>query len=383
MKNNYQLIAIFIVLVSIVTINSGCGTDVDSDIPADISVSVTVDTLKIAITDTIGVEMGDSSYVFGMLIEVAHGAGGEIIALDMNRASLSTYSPDGEFIGSIGSPGPGPGEFLIPINFAVMTDGGFAVSDAIARNISFFDAEGTFQRVLDDFFPTPPLSIEGCPDGGFVGQSMSMILTGETMDASLQLCKYTDSTEADVIYFSRPMEMDFSGGNQAQSQRGPEFDFAVGPDGSVFVAELSDTLFAVNGYSPDGEEFLTLKEEMQRTPLTQEEIDAGSLNLSIMIVNGEASADMDRTENIHPWRNVIASIGVDAEKRIWVEMACTDTPVFRVYDYYGTLLFVAVTDVEFTAVTRPSFIIDAGGILACDRDPMDYPKIYLFQLLEN
>ena len=164
MKNNYQLIAVFIVLVSIVTINSGCGTDADSDIPADISVSVTVDTLKIAITDTIGVEMGDSSYVFGMLIEVAHGAGGEIIALDMNRASLSAYSPDGEFIGSIGSPGPGPGEFLIPINFAVMTDGGFAVSDAIARNISFFDAEGTFQRVLDDFFPTPPFSIEGCPD---------------------------------------------------------------------------------------------------------------------------------------------------------------------------------------------------------------------------
>lgn len=383
MKNSHKLIAVFIALVSIAAVMSGCGNDAEPKIPADTSSSEAVDTLIIAVTDTIGVEMGDSSYVFGMLMEVAHGADGSIIALDMNKASLSIYSPDGEYIGSIGSPGPGPGEFLIPIGFTVMADGGIAVSDAVARNISFFDAEGIFQGIMDGFFPTPPMSIEGCPDGGFVGQSMSMVMTGETMDASLQLCKYSDSTEADVTYFSKPMEMDFSDGGQASLQRGPEFDFAVGPDGSVFVAELSDTLFAVSGYSPDGEEFLTLHEEREKTPLTQEEIDAGSLNISIMIVNGEASAGMDRTDDVYPWRNVIASIGVDSERRIWVEMACTDTPVFRVYDYSGTLLFVAVPDVEFTAVTRPSFMIDAGGILACDRDPMDYPKIYNFGLLEH
>jgi hypothetical protein len=383
MENTYKLITAFIALVSIVAVMSGCGNDAEPETPADTSSSEAVDTLIIAITDTIGVEMGDSSYVFGMLMEVAHGADGNIIALDMNRSCLSIYSPDGEFIGYIGSPGPGPGEFLIPIDFAVMSGGGIAVSDAVARNISFFDAEGIFQEAMEGFFPTPPMSIEGCPDGGFIGQSMSMVMTGETMDASLQLCKYTDNTEADIVYFSKPMEMDFSGGDQATLQRGPEFDFAVGPDGSVFVAELSDTLFAVSGYSPDGEEFLTLYEERERTPLTQEEIDAGSLNLSIMIVNGEASAGMDRVENVFPWRNVIASIGVDSMERIWVEMACTDTPVWRVYDYSGTLLFVAVTDVEFTAVTRPSFMIDAGGILACDRDPMDYPKIYSFELLEN
>ncbi|NOQ23502.1 MAG: 6-bladed beta-propeller [Candidatus Aegiribacteria sp.] len=383
MKNTYKLIAVFTILVSITMVFSGCGEDAESETPADISSSESVDTLIITITDTIGVETGDSSYVFGMLMEVAHGADGNIIALDMNRSCLSVYSPDGEFIGSIGSPGPGPGEFLIPIDFAIMADGGIAVSDAVARNISFFDSEGIFQEIIDGFFPTPPISIEGCPDRGYVGQSMSMVMTGETMDASLQLCKYTDSTEADVTYLTIPMEMDFSGGGQASLQRGPEFDFAVGPDGSVFVAELSDTLLAVSGYSPDGEEFLTLREEKERTPLTQEEIDAGSLAMSIMISDGEASADMDRVDNTDIWRNVIASIGVDAEKRIWVEMAYTDTPVFRVYDYSGNLLFVAVTNVDFTPVTRPSFSIDAGGILAWNRDPMDYPKIYNLQLLEN
>ena len=380
MKMSHRMITAFVVLPSIAMVISGCGKDAETETTASISISETVDTLTIVVTDTIGIEMGDSSYVFGMLMEVAHGSGGEIIALDMNRSCISVFSPDGEFISSIGSPGPGPGEFLIPIDFAVISDGGVAVSDAIARNISFFDAEGTFQGMLDGFFPTPPMSIEGCPDEGFIGQNMLMVMTGETMDASIQLCKWTDSTEADIIYFSKPMEMEFSGGDRASIQRGPEFDFAVGPDGSVFVAEISDTLFAVNGYSPDGEEFLTLIEEKERTPLTQEEIDAGSLSLSIRITDGEASAGMDRVENVYPWRNVIASIGVDSLKRIWVEMACMDAPLFRVYDYSGTLLFVAVTDVEFTSVSRPSFMIDAGGILAYDSDPMDYPKIYSFQL---
>lgn len=383
MKNCFKLITVFTVLVSILMTISGCGTDAESETTTDISDAVPVDTLTIAITDTIGVEMGDSSYVFGMLMEVAHGSDGNIIAMDINRSRLSVYSPDGEFIGYIGSPGPGPGEFLVPVNFAVMADGGVAVSDAVARNISFFDAEGEFREYIDGFFPTPPMSIEGCPDGGFVGRSMSMVMTEESMEASMQLCKYSDGTEADVTYFSKPMEMDFSGDNQATHQRGPEIDFAVGPDGSVFVAELSDTLFAVSGYSPEGEEFLTLYEEMERTPLTREEIDAGSLALSIMITDGEASAGTNRVDNTYHWRNVIASIGIDSRSRIWIEMANTDTPVFRVYDYSGTLLFVAVPDVEFTPVTRPSFMIDTGGILACDRDPMDYPKIYNFQLQEN
>lgn len=382
-KNIHAISAMIISLTLSVMAVSGCGKDTEPETPVDISVSETLDTLTVAVTDTIGIEMGDSSYVFGMLMEVAHGSSGEIIALDMNRSCISIFSPEGEFIGSIGSQGPGPGEFLIPMNFAIMSDGGIAVADAVARNISFFDNEGTFRKILDGFFPTPPLSIEGCPDGGFVGQSMSMVMTGETMDASIQLCKWTDSTEADIMYFSKPLEMDFSSnsdGSQASSQSGPGIDFAVGPDGSVFVAEISDTLFAVSGYSRDGEEFLTIIEETERTPLTQEEIDAGSLSMSINIINGEASAGMDRVENVYPWRNIIASIGVDAEKRIWVEMACTDAPVFRVYDYSGNLLFAAVTDVEFTPVTRPSFKINAGGILAYDSDPMDYPKIYSFQL---
>lgn len=370
--------------VPLVLLTWACGGGEERDPVTQDTLTQGADTLTLAVTDTVGLEMGDSSYVFGMIMEVAHGGGGEIAVLDMQRSCVSLYSGDGRFLRNIGTPGPGPGEFQIPVNFAVMSDGSYAVADAIARNISFFDPEGAYQGLMDGFFPTPPMSIEGGPDGSFVGESMAMVMTGEEMTATLDLCRWSDSSEADVVYLSVPMELNIEGGDRATTvQRGPELDFAVGPDGSVFVAELSDTLFFVRGFSPDGQEFMTMNEEVERTPLTQEELDAGSLALSIQITDGEASSNMDRLTDVYPWRNVIASIGVDGDSRIWVEMANTDQPFFRVYDYSGNLLFYAVTDVPFTPVSRPSFMIDSGGYLACDRDPLDYPKVFSFRLDEG
>jgi hypothetical protein len=383
MKNGtaWILISWCAVLIATAVVIS-CGECPEEEVTSGAVYPLEVDTLQLVVTDTIGLEMGDSSYVFGMLMQVAHGSGGDIIALDMQKSCLSLSASNGEFKGNIGAPGPGPGEFQIPIDFAVFSDGSVAVSDAISRSISFFDPDGNYIRMMTGFFPTPPMSIEGGPDGSIIGEHMPMIIMGEEIEASLELSRWTDSTEADITYFSKPMELDFSGGSQAGIERGPEFDFAVGPGGEVLVAELSDTLFAVTGFSPDGEEFLNLSEEMDRTPMTQEEIDAGGLGLSIMITDGNASAGMDRMDTTYPWRNIIGSIGVDSEERIWVELAYTDKPMFRIYDYSGELLFVAAVDNGFTPVTRPVFKVDAGGILAWDRDPMDYPKIYLIQLTE-
>ena len=367
------------VLMSLAVLTASCGGSQEEGAEAP-AATPGPDTLVLALEDTIGLEMGDSSYVFGMIMEARYAGGGRIAVLDMQRACLSLYSAEGAFLRTIGSPGPGPGEFQVPIDFAVMSDGGFAVADAVARNISFFDSEGAYVGMMGDFFPTPPMSIEGGPDGTFVGQAMGMVMTGQQMEASLEIAKWSDSSEADVVYMEKPMELDIQGGGQATLQRGPELDFAVGSDGSVFIAEISDTMFAVTGYSPSGEEIMSLHEEADRTPLTQEELDAGSLALSIQVVDGEASAGANRVSDVYPWRNVISSIGVDGEDRIWVEMGNLDHPFFRVYDYSGQLLFYAVTDVPFTPVSRPDFMIGNGGFLACDRDPLDYPKIFTFSL---
>lgn len=371
------------VIIPLVVMAAACGGG-EEEAAGAAPVATGTDTLVLVLEDTVGLEMGDSAYVFGMIAEAGHGPGGEIVVLDMQRSCLSLYSPEGGFLGNIGSPGPGPGEFQAPVSFAVMSSGGFAVADALAGNISFFGPEGEYTGMMDDFFPAPPMFIEGGPNGSLVGQSMTMVMTDREMRASLEIARWSDSTEADLLYLSVPLDLDLHGGGRATTAgRGPQFDFAVGPEGNVFIAELSDTLFSVRGCSPDGEEFLLMEETVERTPLTQEEIDAGSLSLSIMVTDGEASSEMERVHDVYPWRNVIESLGVDGEGRIWVEMGNTDRPLFRVYDSSGELLFTAVTDVPFTPVTRPTFTVDGGGILACDRDPVDYPKVYTFSMTDR
>jgi len=383
-KRIHSSIILTVSLAAAAFLATGCGEQADEpQTQATIEEpTLSVDTLLLTVTDTIGVEMGDSTHVFGMLMRVGHDTDGNILALDMHKACLSVFSPDGEFISYIGAPGPGPGEFQIPLDFAVFPEGGLAVTDAISRVISYFDPEGNYIESMEGFFPAPPMSIEGASGGSIIGQHMPMVMSEEMTEVNLNLSRWTDDPEPDINYMSVPMEMDFSGDGM-QVQRGPEFDFAVGPDGSILVAIISDTAFALKGYTLEGEEFLSLHEELERTPMTQEEIDAGALGLSIMINNGSAEAGMDRMDNTYPWRNVIGSIGVDSQSRIWVELSYTDTPVFEVYDYSGELLFVAVPDVEFPQVGRPAFKVDAGGIIGFDRDPLDYPKLYILELQEN
>jgi len=360
---------------------SACGTSREAVEP--IGVAAESETLHIAITDTIGVELGDSNYVFGTLMQVGYSPDGDILVLDLQRGFINVYSRNGVHKGTIGRHGPGPGEFEIPLAFAVFPDGGVAVTDVVGRDISFFDSQFEFKDQLSGFAFGPPMSIAGCPDGSLVGQHMSMVFTDDGVEGSQDLSRWEDLTltEPAITYLSSEisMSMDDQG---AQARMGPSIDYMVGPDGSIAVVEISDTLFSLIRLSPDGEELLSIVEERDRVPRTQEELDAGSFALGIVITGGGASASSNRVEDVYPWRNIIASVGIDAESRIWVELACEDSPVFSVFDYSGNMLFTAVIDTDFDNVNRPDFVIESGGFLAFDRDPLDYPKIYVLELLE-
>ena len=361
---------------------SACGTSREAVEPIDVVAES--ETLHIAVTDTIGVELGDSNYVFGTLMQVGFSPDGDILALDLQRGFINVYSRNGVHGGAIGRHGPGPGEFEIPLAFAVFPDGGVAVTDVVGRDISFFDSQFEYRDQLGGFAFGPPMSIAGCPDGSLVGQHMSMVFTDDGVEGSQDLSRWEDLTltEPSITYLSNEISMTLDG-QGVQARMGPSIDYAVGPDGSIAVVEISDTLFSLIRLSPDGEELLSIVEERNRVPRTQEELDAGTLALGIVITgDGGASASSNRVEDVYPWRDIVASVGIDAESRIWVELASEDGPVFSVYDYSGNLLFTAVVDADFDNVNRPDFVVEPGGFLAFDRDPLDYPKIYLLELLE-
>ena len=362
---------------------SGCGEQAAEETP-DVSGENAMDTLHLAVTDTIGVEMGDSSYVFALLISACYGPDGNILALDGQKCCVSAFSPDGEHLYDIGRHGAGPGEFQFPMSMTPLLDGRLAVADILNRGVSFFDENGEYTGMLSDFAFGPPGSLAPGPDNSLYGEFMAMNMNDDEMEAALNVARWDSlhSPDPAVTYVSYPVAMNVSGGDTEVS-RTPEVSFAVDPEGNIFIAEVSDTLLSISGYSPDCDTIFQYSEEWEKVPKSQAEIDAGDLGLSVTMSDAGASASTFRNEDVHPWRNITESIGVDDRGRVWVEMGDGDNPYFRIYDYSGELVAIGILDVEFGMVGAPVFAITPWGMLAYDRDPIDYPKIYLLDVLEG
>ncbi|MCD4847816.1 MAG: 6-bladed beta-propeller, partial [Candidatus Aegiribacteria sp.] len=108
------------------------------------------------ITDSIGVELGDSNYVFGSIAGVSLTPESDIAVLDRQKACVSLFSPEGEFIGRIGRKGSGPGEFLLPVGMAFFPDGGLVVSDGMGGKLIYFNSDLEYESDLSGFYPSPP-----------------------------------------------------------------------------------------------------------------------------------------------------------------------------------------------------------------------------------
>ena len=80
---------------------------------------------------------------------------GEIYVADgYGNSCIHRFSPEGELIGSFGSPGRGPGEFMVPHSIRVSQDNRVYVADRENHRVQVFTAEGEFLTQWTDFkFP--------------------------------------------------------------------------------------------------------------------------------------------------------------------------------------------------------------------------------------
>ena len=76
----------------------------------------------------------------------------EIFVADgYGNSSVHRFSADGEFIGSFGSPGRGPGQFVVPHSVRVSQDGRVYVADRENHRVQVFSTEGEFLSEWTDF----------------------------------------------------------------------------------------------------------------------------------------------------------------------------------------------------------------------------------------
>ncbi|MBD3368820.1 6-bladed beta-propeller [Candidatus Fermentibacteria bacterium] len=366
--------AILILIVALLAISCG-----EFDRSSQSSPTAPPDTFELCSVDTIGVGMGDSSYVFGTVMQASAGPEGTTYVLDMQRCLLSVFDEQGEIVRTLGGKGGGPGELQLPMDFALLSDGGVAVNDLQASRIFLYDAQGNYRDAIEGFFPVPPVSIAGGDDGRIVGQWHCMSTGEGQFSMREEICRWgTESSEPLSVIRSMDIEVEMTS-EGPRIGRGDQLVFDASDNGDVFVAVVSPETYLVEGFDSGGQRFLTIERPWERVPKTEEEMSRTGMGISVSRDNEGTTAETHPVENPVPWRNAIESIGVDGQDRIWVRLGSVPTPTFEVYDRSGEMLFVA----RAPALPQGCEIaVNEYGIVAFERNPEDHPKVVRLELSE-
>ena len=102
---------------------------------------------------------------------------GELYVADgYGNSSVHRFSPAGDYLSSFGSPGRGPGQFIVPHSIAASQDGRVYVADRENHRVQVFTAEGQFLAQWDDF---------KCPMGVHIDAAQVVYVTDQIPRISL------------------------------------------------------------------------------------------------------------------------------------------------------------------------------------------------------
>lgn len=330
--------------------------------------------LELTVTDTIGVELGNADLVFGYIVDAVRDQGGNVLVLDASTMNLRKFSSDGEYLGTVGRQGTGPGEFQMPRGMAVLGNREIIVSDISAGAICIFDDSLRWAENITGFFPRPPLTVTAAGDSAFVGMLPAM--NREEGLRGYSIARMNMTAEPAVVYVQdmRPFDPSMMG-------PGADYDnpvFTSGADGSVFISGPGTDFVRVTGYLADGEEFLSIEEHIDRVAKTEEEIAAEKEDFEEFTSRtGRRMSRGDTSFEPEPYRRAVSELGLDSENRLWVRMGTCRYPFWQVYDMEGNLLFTASLEIDDPDIDGMTVRITENGITAWVPDPGTWPRVFL------
>ncbi len=342
----------------------------------------------ITISDSIGIELGDSNYVFGQIVGLGITPKGNIAVLDMQKHCVSIFNPAGEFIQRIGRQGSGPGEFQLPVAMAFFPDPGdtnlpdslvpgLAVCDAMGGKLVYFDRNYNYMTDVQGFFPSPPANLRGVDGNAIVGMKPEFEQNDQGMFMGFTIGRWEmGETEPSVVYFHSMSPFDPS---DLSSMQNDIVSFGADAQGFVLTAPLSTDSYTFTLWSPDSQEVFTYEDQdFQKVPKTQSEIDLEREVVNSRMVQQGMPESMANWEP-DPYRPAIAGLWFDDLDRIWVTKGTTRSPSFDVYDKEGNFLFSVAVDAGERAMTWQAYIF-GDKFLAFDTDPDYYPQVFIGNL---
>lgn len=338
---------------------------------------------KLVITDSIGVEIGDPEYILGWPLSPTHSPEGNIAFVDKMKHTAFMFTPDGEFIRTIGREGEGPGEFHLPWALSFYSDGSMLISDPYA--ITLFDSNCEYQNEMTWTSFCPSL-ITALDSGGFIGLKTEYLPGEDGIVIISTLARWDGDEEPSVEYFSIECEWIIEQVTDNSRFRESDIICCAARNGRVFYSQSSIDDFVIYGCELDGTPFLYIEDgNVHRVRKSEDELRTemdNYVSFINMITGNAPGANTD--VKLDPYKRTVLGMFIDGEEKLWVRLGCYSEIVFRVYDMSGEILFHAMVEYNGDPVDLISWEItgDEHGFLGINTSHAYWQRIYMLTLSE-
>ena len=336
----------------------------------------------ISIVDSIGIEMGDSAYVFGAIADVEILPDGNIIVLDGTYCNMRIFSPDGQHLSTISGRGGAPGELTHPSSLLNWLDGTVGVVDPNNGGIHRFSLNGEW--LGQDLAINHNIHIEPqiVSDSEFVSFKSRFDIDGEAVSITAMVSRFPISDQPLVTYWDKtvlwdPMNM----GNLTLELFFSNF-FATDPSTErVYVCPFDKDKYIINCFNADGSVYGIITEEYTPIPKTEEEIQKEKEFIAFTLSSGEG-ANPNLNYECDPWPNHLAVTGlyIGPEDYLWVKRGGTEVPTFDIWNEALEPAGRAIIPGIDGDGSNFKMVFGSDCIVAWDENPEFFQKIYILKI---
>jgi hypothetical protein len=337
---------------------------------------------ELRLVDSMGVEIGDSLYMFGSVEGLTILEDGSIVLLDRAFSRVMIYNRTGSFQRQIGREGDGPGEMSQTMFMTVTEDGNLLVSqrDAMER----FDFKtGDWICEYPRGITPPPFVLAGMKDSSFVAIHLQMIPRDDRLMADVTLGIYRPGErEADVVLAQESFEFLPTNAALLFEKVFDAYSVSVADYETVFFASRSSTEYRILGYNTSGEQIFELvRNDFEPVQMTSEELEEETEFMEARFASMGAGDQICSPDPFYP---MISGLGIDGDGNIWVRRGGEQVPTFDLYGNSGELIRTITLPVEPGEGKYWNVIIQPGGVLAYSENPVrGYQKVYMLEIREQ
>jgi hypothetical protein len=204
----------------------------------------------------LGGETDDEDEIFGIITRILTDKDGNVYLLDTQLSEIKVFSPDGEFIRTIGRKGEGPGEFQTPVGMFFTPGGDIAVMQVAPGKIVLLSPEGEPRGE----HPIPKLEGSGfliINNGRYQGGNLVLALSVNAFEAEKfsqkqYLASIAEDGSEKAHYYEETLMLDFSNAVMDDSKwNNFKNRWTLGADGRVYSNVTYDD-YTINVWRPDG-----------------------------------------------------------------------------------------------------------------------------------